>query len=191
MIMKYILKAEFRTDGDYRIDTDEISKLNENHKSEVYFSKGCESYEIASETENYDLARDSLESLARSFRVGHYWLIGDLFNLCDKTLKALRDKETFNNIEWMYGNYDGTYISLLKRGEEIEQKKKELTSVLRIANKLGEALTKYDAKKDEVDYCRAEVLYQDVYSIMDKAINLIGEMDKKGQASSAEGEFND
>lgn len=181
--MKYILKAEFRTDGDYRIETDELAKLKENHKSEVYFSEDCLGYSICVETEDFYLVRDYLESLACSFRVGHYWLIGDLFNLCDKTLKALRDKETFSSIEWMYGNYDGTYISLVKQGEEVEQAKAANASTIQIINKLAEALTKYNDKTDEVNYCRAAVLYDDVNNIMSNAIDSIGEPDDSNKTS--------
>ena len=174
--MEYILEAEFKTDGDYSINGRDFIGLREEHRDQIFFDKGCESYTVCIRTEDFYLVRDCLECLAKSFSVNHYWLIKDLFNLCDKTLEALMDKDIFENTERLGGNYDGTYIYLRKNGDEIKTSKEKNASTILVLNKLQRALMKYYERTDEVDYCRGAILCKDIENIIVNTAEAIGRL---------------
>ncbi len=174
--MEYILHADFHTDGDYSIDKSVFNRLREEHEDEVFYDEGLENFSIYIETKDFYLVRDCLETMAKSFHVNHYWLIKDLFNLCDKTLEALRDKDTFEHTEYLGGNYDGTVVSLKKIGNEVKVAKEKNASTILVLNKLQRALMKYYERTDEVDYCRSAVLCKDVEDIIVSAAEAIGKL---------------
>lgn len=141
-MMKFKITCAFNTDDDYVLDkkfveeykdylidvcSDECEKITK----EIYrFSSDTENCEddylpypdflFRIDTSNIIKAKEFLEKLSVSFRVGytHRWLQRELYDLVDHALefinKFLRPMEFF---EYINGNYEGTYIDIVKHFE--------------------------------------------------------------------------
>lgn len=140
-MIKFNITCAFHTDDDYTIDKHFLEEYK-NHLIDVY-SDECEkitqnAYEqdpdmeeeddyvpypdflFKFETTNIVKAKEFLEKLSVSFRVSytHRWLQRELYDITDHALefmnKFIRPTEFF---EYITGNYEGTYINIVKSFE--------------------------------------------------------------------------
>lgn len=116
----YKLEGHINTDADFHIDLknmkDGDSLYNHEGFAKYINTDNDYEYDIALYTDDVFLVRDFLETLIVSFRVGssHYWVLEDLYNMVDGILEILFNDEINFECKKVYGNYDGTELSLIK-----------------------------------------------------------------------------
>lgn len=112
---KYTLTGNFATDGDFAIRLDE---MDEEFRDCIEFD-GCEDYSIYFETDEICDMYRFLNQLSVSFRVyfTHNYILPDLYDLVNDITVGLHDKNKKTIQRCLTGNYDGTELYLLKKGE--------------------------------------------------------------------------
>ena len=129
--MKLMLHIHFETDGDYSVDgfsevIDIESRMYGSEPLKYRAVEGFEEYDFLLEYEGKGsnecrwAARDVLQGIIVRLRVSqsHYYLVKDLYDLLQGALDELWKDENVDYNKLIYGNYQGTEVSLHVLHEE-------------------------------------------------------------------------
>ena len=130
--MKIIIKAEFSTDGDYRVEgydfntskkVEDIDINLSDRKFKIFTEEYClhpfdEDYSFGKSFECEDAsycqmyARSYLEELLCNIRFlsTHYYIMPDFYEMFDKAIKSIGHENHF--YDCIMGNYDGTDLEI-------------------------------------------------------------------------------
>jgi hypothetical protein len=120
--MTYAIKCEFCTDEDYHLDTsftDWCKKQQDiQYDANEVFNIEADHYIIQCKTSNKELAEELLKRLAIAFRTSfnRYQLQGQLFNITSNGIDFLKrtTPRPHEYYEEIGGNYEGTYVNIVK-----------------------------------------------------------------------------
>ena len=112
----FLLEGEFHTDGDFHLDLDN-DELKMQHFDQYFFhEEGSETYSFSMQSNDIYKVNWFLENLIVICRVGsgHYYLVKELYEMIYKIKSIVFEDDIDEQSSYIFGNYDGTFITLTK-----------------------------------------------------------------------------